>query len=232
MVEQELEKEMSLRTGHINQFVSLDLDTLDKYFCPSLVLLSGRLFGCRSRRLVSLACVVQFIHLATLVHNQAGKKPAFPVLVGDYLYSKFFHYLSRHDSLAMLAPLSKVICDIHEAGITRYQLEKTGQVDMRAYIPVVQREWGRLAEQACSIGGKVAGAGEEEEARLRELGFNLGVAWGIQRLGLEEKLVTKHLSRAKEVLFLLPDRKEREYFLELINLLQVKPEEIHKILAV
>ncbi|MHB1127620.1 MAG: polyprenyl synthetase family protein [Bacillota bacterium] len=219
-VEQQLEKEMRLRAGHIQQFAPLALNTLDRHLCPSLVILSAQMFGCRTRKVISLACVLQFIHLATLIHRSTKEDPGLLVLVGDYFYTRFFSYLCEYDSLPLLASLSQTICDISEGGIIEIHPLEEG---VSTSVNTLDQIYGSLLSQACTMGGQLAGATSEQITSLQEYGRNVGIAWGAARVGKWDLPVEKYLEQAREALRKLPGGTPRDLLEQLV--LTIVPEE-------
>ncbi|MBO8169532.1 MAG: polyprenyl synthetase family protein [Thermoanaerobacteraceae bacterium] len=204
-----MEREYRLRAGHISHFVSLELDEANKYLYPGMLLLAAKMFGASMEQAIPLASVVQFIRMATHVHDYDGKHPQYPVLVGDYLYSHFFLYLSRYNALDKLAPLSAAICQIHEGGIIRKEKIEEGNPSVADYISVAEKEYGILLAEACKIGAQLADAGEKSGETLYAYGRNLGTAWGIICSGFQQVSPGKFLVQARESLQLLPDVPER-----------------------
>lgn len=217
-----IDKEYFLKAGHLTNFVSdCELENLDKFLLPAMVILPARLLkGCAQKMLV-LAGVVQFILVAQVIHNRITddcpkEVPQFPVLVGDYLFSKFFKYLSDNDLLDCLAPLAKVICEMNEGGIVRLEHLEKGQGSAEDFLRVIKQEHGLLTAQACRIGGHVARAHNEILDSLEQFGLNLGTAWGI----IKEKLPLspmEFLEKAQVQLKKLPAGPERDTMCALVN---------------
>ncbi|MBC7335341.1 MAG: polyprenyl synthetase family protein, partial [Clostridia bacterium] len=156
--------------------VEQELATSASRLHPALVILSARFFHYHPRPVLALACVLQFIYLATRIHFFPGERPALPVLLGDLLYSKFFSYLCRYHCLEFLAPLAEVICRIHEGGAMR-------QAGANWHYPeclgLVDREAALLLREACRAGARVASAPPDRVEALADYGFNLGRGWGL-----------------------------------------------------
>ncbi len=230
-VERVMEQAFQLRAGHVSRFVSLELARVDKYLYPAMLLLVARMFGAGGEKGRPLAAVVQFIRLATHVHRYDGKAPQYPVLVGDYLYSHFFFYLSKHDYLEMLAPLSASICQIHEGGIIRKEVLETGNGGLEDYAAVAEKEWGSLLAESCAIGAKIAGAAHEMVEAVHAYGRNFGTAWGILRSGFTKPSPDHYLCRAREALETLPDTPERHLLALAVGALVDEPEAMKKFMA-
>ncbi|WP_366922269.1 polyprenyl synthetase family protein [Metallumcola ferriviriculae] len=231
-MERIMDRDFRLRAGHITRFVSLELDKADKYLYPGMLLLSAKMLGAASTaKSLPLAAVVQFVRLAGHVHGYDGRSPQYPVLVGDYLYSHFFLYLSRYDCLEMLAPLSAAICDIHEGGIIRKDVLEEGIGSVLDYTAVAEKEWGSLLAECCTIGAAVADAPHQETETIRAFGRNFGTAWGILRSGFSEISPAQYLIQARQALNALPKTREKTMLLRTVDTLEHEPELMKNFMA-
>lgn len=217
-----LEKDYSLKSGHLSKYIpDFELSQIDKLLRPALVVLTAKLFHGYDRRSMIMAEVVQLIHLAQDIHNHItddGPKeaPQFPVLVGDYLFSKFFKKLSDHDLLEYLAPLASVICKMNEGGIIRREIIEQGRAGEEDYLEVLLMEYGLLVGMTCKVGGKLAGCSEEQADNLEQFGINLGMAWG----AIKEKyplVPGDFLNIARKSLMEIPNAMEREDMMNIID---------------
>jgi octaprenyl-diphosphate synthase len=161
---------------------------------PALLLMASRLSGYAGDRAVLYASVVEFIHTATLVHDdiiddadlRRGRLAVhsrwgndITVLLGDYLYIKSMALALTQDSLDII----RVLCDVTLRMIEGelYQLTKTGDVDIREdeHFEIIRRKTAYLFGGCAQIGGMLGRLSREQEDALREYGFNLGVAFQI-----------------------------------------------------
>jgi octaprenyl-diphosphate synthase len=225
LVEKQIERDFQLKAGHVSQFISLDLGLFDRFLNPALLILAAELFGAgKARQVIPLAGIVQFIYLASYIHRQLGNAvTAFSVLVGDYLYSKFFANLCDCESLDFLTFLAKTICSIHEGGILRQELA-TGKQE-RWHLPhcleIIDKETALLTATSCCLGGKIAGATPEEIDILSDFGLNIGRAWGCLQGKYWNAPIHAYLGQARKNLFLLPARGAREALGSIIEALTV-----------
>ncbi|TDA69649.1 MAG: hypothetical protein D9V47_05200 [Clostridia bacterium] len=208
LVELRMRKEFALKEGRLNELLPLHLkNPWDRLFLPAMVLLHNKLFAPIKEKTVAMACVFQFIYLATLTHRQIETNPAMVVLVGDYLYTKFFSYLCRHEALEYLDPLSRSICQIQEAGIWRQQ-QRSVQTDSDN-LDIIDKERALLVSQACGCGAELGGAGEEQIQMSRGFGLHIGRMWALSeaepgpRTGVER-------AEALKCLYRLPGGEARE----------------------
>lgn len=231
-MERMIDKEIKMRAGHVSHFTNLELDRVDKYLYPAALLATAKMFGAGTdQRNVPLAAVTQFIRIATKVHSYNGKAPQYPVLVGDYLYSHFFLYLSRYRCLELLAPLSLAICEIHEGGIIRKDVLEEGKGSEKDYATVAQKECGRLLAESCAIGAIIGGADEKTINDMRAYGLSLGTAWGLIRSKFDHPAPESYLRQAAQALDTVPDNRERQMFVLTVETMMNKPEVIKKFMA-
>jgi octaprenyl-diphosphate synthase len=159
---------------------------------PALLLMSARLSGYRGDRAVLYAAVVEFIHTATLVHDdiiddsdlRRGRLAVhsrwgndITVLLGDYLYIKSMALALTHDSLDIIRLLCDVTLRMIEGEL--FQLTKNGDPDIteEEHFDIIRRKTAFLFGGCGQIGGMLGKVGPEREEALREYGFNLGVAF-------------------------------------------------------
>jgi octaprenyl-diphosphate synthase len=159
---------------------------------PAVLLMAARLGGYTGDRAVLYASVVEFIHTATLVHDdiidgadqRRGRMAVhsrwgndITVLLGDYLYIKSMAMALTHDSLEIIRLLCDVTLRMIEGEL--YQLTKTGDVDIpeEEHFEIIRRKTAFLFGGCAQIGGMLGAVTPEREAALREYGFNLGVAF-------------------------------------------------------
>jgi octaprenyl-diphosphate synthase len=159
---------------------------------PAVLLMAARLSGYCGDRAVLYASVVEFIHTATLVHDdiidgadvRRGRLAVhsrwgndITVLLGDYLYIKSMAMALTQDSLEII----RVLCDVTLRMIEGelYQLTKTGDVDITEdeHFEIIRRKTAFLFGGCAQIGGMLGAVTPEGESALREYGFNLGVAF-------------------------------------------------------
>jgi octaprenyl-diphosphate synthase len=159
---------------------------------PMLTLGCARMCGYCGKRHIALAAAVEFIHTATLLHDDVvdasdlrrgrdtanavwGNKPA--VLVGDFLFSRSFELMVADGSLRVLEILSRAAAVIAEGEVL--QLTTTGNMATTEadYLTVIQSKTAELFAAAARIGAVLAGRPEAEEEALDRFGRNLGIAF-------------------------------------------------------
>jgi octaprenyl-diphosphate synthase len=161
---------------------------------PALLLLSARLCGYEGNRHVPLASVIEFIHTATLLHDDVvdnanlrrgiasantlwGNEAS--VLVGDFLFSKSFSLMVADGDLRVLGVLSNATTVIAEGEVL--QLVCTSDLDIteERYVEVVKSKTAILLSAACQSGAILGKASPEQEAALRDFGMMLGIAFQV-----------------------------------------------------
>ncbi len=159
---------------------------------PAVLLMAARLAGYSGEQSVNYASVVEFIHTATLVHDdiiddadlRRGKAAVHSrwgndvtVLLGDYLYIKSMGMALSYDSLELVRLLCDVTLRMIEGEL--YQLTKAGNVDITEedHFEIIRRKTAYLFGGCAEIGGMLGDVGEDERRALREYGFSLGIAF-------------------------------------------------------
>ena len=157
---------------------------------PAVLLMSARLCGYSGPRAIMNAAVVEFIHTATLVHDdiiddadvRRGRKAVHSqwgndvtVLAGDFLYIKSMAMALTQDTLDIVRMLCDVTLRMIEGEL--YQLTKNGVVDLgeEEHFEIIRRKTAYLFGGCAQIGGMLGEVGAEKEQALREYGFSLGV---------------------------------------------------------
>ncbi|MBL4836029.1 MAG: polyprenyl synthetase family protein [Kordiimonadaceae bacterium] len=159
---------------------------------PMLTLASAQLINYTGKRHIGLATAVEFIHTATLLHDDVvdesklrrGKKPANliwgnqpTVLVGDFLFSRAFELMVESDSLKVLKILSSTSAIITEGEILQLTTANDLATTEEKYLEVITAKTAVLFAAACEVAGVVAEQGEDVEAALSAYGKYLGIAF-------------------------------------------------------
>lgn len=205
-----------------------------KMLRPALLLLSGKAVGKLTDAHVTLAAVVEMVHMATLVHDDVlddadvrrrcatvhrsqGNEAA--ILLGDYLISHAFHLCSSLDSQFASRAIGSATNTVCEGEIQ--QVHYRGRLDLTQtqYLEIVSRKTAALTGVCCTLGAHYAGASEATVAALKRFGLNVGIAFQITDdvldiVGSEEK-TGKTLGK---------DLEKRKLTLPVIHCLQHGPE--------
>lgn len=161
---------------------------------PLLTLASARMCGYEGSRHVTLAACVEFIHTATLLHDDVvdesdlrrglatanavwGNKAS--VLVGDFLFSRAFQLMVEDGSLAVLSILANASAVIAEGEVLQLMTANDTETTESSYLDVIKAKTATLFAAACRVGAVVAGRPKAEEEALDAYGLNLGIAFQI-----------------------------------------------------
>jgi octaprenyl-diphosphate synthase len=191
-VELQFKKDLQSDVPLIRKVGEYVLSSGGKRIRPALLLLSAKLCGYSGERHVPLASVVEFIHTATLLHDDVvdnanlrrglasantlwGNEAS--VLVGDFLFSKSFSLMVADGDLAVLKVMSAATTIIAEGEVL--QLVSTSDMDLteERYIEVVKCKTAILLSAACQAGAILGKADVEREAALSDFGLGLGIAF-------------------------------------------------------
>ena len=161
---------------------------------PMLTLAAARLFGYSGDHHVRLAATVEFIHTATLLHDdvvdESAQRRGRPtanllwdnkssVLVGDYLFSRSFQLMVETGSLRVLDILANASATIAEGEVLQMTAATDLRTDENVYLQVVRGKTAALFSAATEVGGVIAGASEEQVKALFDYGDSLGIAFQI-----------------------------------------------------
>jgi len=159
---------------------------------PLLTLAAARLCGYAGERHVKLAACVEFIHTATLLHDDvvdesllrrglASANAVFgnqaSVLVGDFLFARAFQLMVEDGSLPVLAILSRAAATIAEGEVLQLVTQNDLSTPEARYLEVIKGKTAALFAAACEVGAVVADRPTSEAAALAEFGMNLGIAF-------------------------------------------------------
>ena len=161
---------------------------------PMLTLGSARMCGYQGTRHLGLAASVEFIHTATLLHDDVvdesdlrrgsasanavwGNKAS--VLVGDFLFSRAFQLMVADGSLEVLDILSNTSAVIAEGEVMQLITTNDTETGEPAYLDVIRAKTAQLFAAACKLGAVVAERPKVEEEALDTFGINLGIAFQV-----------------------------------------------------
>ncbi len=161
---------------------------------PMLTLAAARLCGYRGKHHVSLAATVEFIHTATLLHDdvvdESTRRRGRPtanllwdnkssVLVGDYLFARSFQLMVETGSLRVLDILANASATIAEGEVLQLTAAQDLKTDEAVYLQVVRGKTAALFAAACEVGGEISGVAPAQVQALRDYGDALGIAFQI-----------------------------------------------------
>jgi octaprenyl-diphosphate synthase len=173
---------------HVNRFRG-------KMLRPCLVLLAGKAVGSLGDAHITLATVVEMVHMATLVHDDVldeaelrrkgatinhlrGNEAA--VLLGDYLISHSYHLCSTLDSQFAARLIARTTNTVCEGELLQIDNRGNFDLDEETYFQIITRKTASLCATSCLLGSKYAGASEYQQHQLELYGLSLGIAFQIQ----------------------------------------------------
>ena len=176
----------------IRQVAEYIIHSGGKRLRPALVLFTAGAMGYKGTEHHELAAVVEFIHTATLLHDDVvdesdlrrGNKTAnalfgnaASVLVGDFLYSRAFQMMVGVENMRVMRVLADATNIIAEGEVLQLLNCHNADVVIDDYLRVIRYKTAKLFEAAARLGGILGGADEALEARLADFGMHLGTAF-------------------------------------------------------
>lgn len=191
-VELQFKKDLHSDVPLIQKVSEYVISSGGKRIRPMLLILSAYLSGYRGNRHVPIASVIEFIHTATLLHDDVvdnanlrrglasantlwGNQAS--VLVGDFLYCKSFALMVADGDLNILKLLANATTVLAEGEVLQLIYTKNPDITEAQYIDVVRCKTAILLSAACQAGAIMGGVSPEHEAALREFGMELGIAF-------------------------------------------------------
>jgi len=226
---------------------------------PLMLLASAELCGYRGERRYPLSAVIEYIHTATLLHDDVidsaetrrGKPSAnnvwgnsASVLVGDFLYSRSFTLMTTDGDLAIIKLMSETTNIMAEGEV--FQLMKCGDVGITEedYFTLIEKKTAVLMAAACAVGALMAGAQPAQVEALRQFGYKMGFAFQLTDDTLDYVAAEKEFGKAigmdlKEGKITLPlirtlascTAEEKEIIRGIVEKRQAGEEDIRTVLA-
>jgi len=188
LIHERLESDVAL----VNQLGHYIVNSGGKRLRPALVLLSSRAFGYNGTQHIELAAIVEFIHTATLLHDDVvdasemrrGKETAnaiwgneASVLVGDFLYSRAFQMMVDVDNMEVMKILSQATNTIAEGEVMQLMNCHDADTTEERYLDVIHYKTAKLFEAAAELGALINNTSTETQQALAKYGMHLGTAF-------------------------------------------------------
>lgn len=192
MVDKAIRQSLHSEVTLVNQVAEYIINSGGKRLRPMLVLLSAGLFGEIQAHHHQLAAVVEFIHTATLLHDdvvdESSKRRgqstanalfgnAASVLVGDFVYSRAFQMMVSVQNMRVMEVLSNATNVIAEGEVLQLLNVNNADISDDAYLQVIHYKTAKLFEAATRLGAIISQASEKDEAALTAYGMHLGTAF-------------------------------------------------------
>lgn len=194
MVAQEIRTSLDSPVEFIRQVASYLIESGGKRFRPLVLILSARAFGYKGNRIYKIASALEFIHTATLLHDDVvdyaelrrGKPSAnilwgneATVLVGDFLLARSFLTLVRDEDIDVLNCVSNATTKMAEGEILQLLKTEEPETTEKEYLQIVNCKTAVLISAAAETGAIVGGATLKEREKMRKYGMLIGTAFQI-----------------------------------------------------
>ena len=195
LLDQEIEKQLSSDIELINNISQYIVNSGGKRIRPLIVLLSARACGASDLdRIVKAAAMIEFIHTATLLHDDVvdnsdsrrGIKTAHQsfgnestILVGDFLYSRAFQIMVQINHMGIMEVMSDATNTIAEGEVLQLINSGNPKINKEQYLEVIHRKTGKLFEAAMVVGGLLSNQSQTVLNTLQLFGKELGMAYQI-----------------------------------------------------
>ncbi|NVO00710.1 MAG: polyprenyl synthetase family protein, partial [Geobacteraceae bacterium] len=257
-VEKQFKKDLESNVPLIRKVGEYVLASGGKRIRPALLLLASKLLEYKGERHVPIASVVEFIHTATLLHDDVvdsanlrrglasanslwGNEAS--VLVGDFLFSKSFSLMVADGDLNVLRVLADATTRIAEGEVLQLICTSDVEITEERYVEVVVCKTAELLAAACQAGGIIGSATPEQERALAAFGMDLGIAFQLMDDTLDYvadekefgKSIGHDLEEGKITLPLIETLRscsdeEREIVAEIIEKEELDPEDFEQVL--
>ena len=176
----------------VNQIAEYIISAGGKRIRPVLVLLMANAYGIRGAHHHQLAAVIEFIHTATLLHDDVVDESALrrgrqtanalfgnaaSVLVGDFVYSRAFQMMVGIDDMRVMRILANATNVIAEGEVLQLLNMHDPDVSEARYLQVIRSKTAKLFEAAAEIGALIAGASDAGIQRAAKYGRSIGTAF-------------------------------------------------------
>lgn len=176
----------------VNQIADYIVNSGGKRLRPALVLLSAGAFGKVTSQHHQLAAIVEFIHTATLLHDDVVDESALrrgratantmfgnaaSVLVGDFVYSRAFQMMVSIQNMRVMDVLAEATNVIAEGEVLQLLNIHNADISDADYLKVIHHKTAKLFEAATRLGAIICNASVHDEQAMAEYGMRLGIAF-------------------------------------------------------
>ena len=256
-VERGLIETLSSQVSLINQVSGYIIESGGKRFRPMIYLLAARCCNYTGEHNIPLACVFEYIHTATLLHDDVldqavtrrGNSSANSVwgdrasmLVGDYLFSKAFTMLVKIGNLRTMEVISDATTKVAEGETLQTARCNDPKLTEEEYITIVANKTGSLLEAASQVGAIMGDSSPAREKSFKEYGLNIGIAFQIaddtlDYVSEDQKFGKAHCKDLQEKKITLPlihtlreaSSQDKEEILGLLQGDSLKPPDVQRI---
>jgi len=194
-VEALFHEELHSDLANVNELVGYVSKFRGKMLRPILVMLCGGAAGGITPAHVTIATVVEMVHMATLVHDDvldeaelrrggstlnALKGNEAAVMLGDYLISHSYHLCSSLNSQAAARMIARTTNQLCEGELLQLHNRDNLDLDEETYLTIISRKTASLIATSCYLGAHFAGADDATAKRFEKFGLSLGIAFQIK----------------------------------------------------
>lgn len=180
--------------SEISEYARYALDNQGKQLRPALVALAGSTVGALNEDLVTVAVIIEMVHLATLVHDDImdeaqlrRRRPTLAarwgsqlsVLLGDCLFAHALRLAASFPTPAVCRAVSEATLQVCTGEILQTHRRRRWNVSREEYFKVLEMKTAELFALACELGGMLAGGTQSQQTALRRFGLKLGTAYQI-----------------------------------------------------
>ena len=209
-VDRLIQEKLHSETGLIDQLGHYIVNSGGKRLRPALVLLSANCFAYRASLHIKLASVIEFIHTATLLHDDVvdasmlrrGKATAnqrwgneASVLVGDFLYSRAFQMMVEVGSMHVMEIMAEATNTIAEGEVQQLINRHDPETTERRYLQVIHNKTAKLFEASARVGAVIAGQDRQTEQAMSNYGRHLGIAYQLIDDALDYSAPSENLGK-------------------------------------
>ena len=205
-----IQEKLHSEIGLIDQLGHYIVNSGGKRLRPALVLLSANCFAYRAGLHIKLAAVIEFIHTATLLHDDVvdasmlrrGKETAnqrwgneASVLVGDFLYSRAFQMMVEAGSIHVMEIMADATNTIAEGEVQQLINRHDPGTTEQRYLQVIHNKTAKLFEAAARVGAVIAGQDRQTEQAMSNYGKHLGIAYQLIDDALDYSAPSENLGK-------------------------------------
>ena len=209
-INRHIETQMRSDVALIRTIGSYLIEAGGKRLRPLTLLLGARALGYNGSAHIDLGVVIEFIHTATLLHDDVVDKSdlrrgqdtanaiwgnAASVLVGDFLYSRAFEMMVAVDRMRVMEIMAKTTNSIAEGEVLQLLNTHSPDITEEQYLDTITRKTAKLFESSAQLGAVLAEAGPATEIALAEFGLNIGISFQIVDDELDYRPETDELGK-------------------------------------
>ena len=198
-----IQKEMEILELKLTEFLSSEVSLATKVASylvksggkrirPTLTILTGKAFGYKEKSLITLACAIELLHTASLIHDDVvdqsdirrGKTSihrkwdnAHGVLVGDFVYSKAFQLMSSLENNKIITILADSTNRISEGEILQLTLKKKNKIKEKDYFDIIGRKTAELFKASVQSATLLAKASQDQYQSMTNFAYSLGIVF-------------------------------------------------------